>query len=109
MRKFALAAAILLAGCANTHVSQLSSAPSDPARFESDLALCRAAADNRWAVAQKRYRGHAVAGAAFGLLGALATMPPCDPNDDYFKSLPQMTDECMIEKGYPVSARYKGC
>lgn len=97
MRKLILAC-LLLSGCAYTHVPKMETPPKDQAKFDADTKLCRDKAFERGRVALDK--SNTVTG--FGLLGSLVTAPDSEKNPDYYKTPMTMTDECMVELGYPV-------
>ena len=101
----------LLAGCALVYEPNLSEKPVNKEKYSSDLSNCRVEARDR-AYNAAMYDGGdndkiAATGAGFGLIGALAStavMSHPDPKQtpDYYKSQPQMIDECMSERGYKI-------
>lgn len=99
---------LLLTSCAYTHRTELASPPEDPAKYEIDLKECRAAASNRWDVADRENRASDPTLGLFGAAGAAAatlvsSSQNADKNSDYYKTMPQMTDECMSDRGYDVA------
>jgi hypothetical protein len=89
-----LSSCLLLNGCGfKTYHSQLASPPQDSAKYEQDMVECRDSANSPPPVSQSLAIG------AFGVLGMAAVA--ADDNRA-FKSKPELADECMKAKGYPV-------
>lgn len=91
-----------LSGCASSYVPRLAAPPSDPDQFNRDLAACRIEANGKWDRASAAHPEGDIAAAACGAFCAIAVMPKADAGNDYFKNVPQMTDECMALRGYKL-------
>lgn len=91
MRFMILAAVLLLSAC-GFHEYETTVRGPKPPQYTSDLTACKQAANHTSA-------GDVALG-SFGLLGMAAGGAA---DSDYFKSKPELTDECMRNKGYDVA------
>lgn len=102
MRNVIVFAALLLAACGaplEKYEPALSQAPLDRGKYQTDLATCKVQAEQRMQAALDDPSNKA---GAFGLAGYAVGSATADDGDDYYKTTPQMTDECMIANGYKV-------
>lgn len=115
MRAILITTCLFLVGCAYTHEPTMTSAPENVEQYKDDLTMCRSMAFHRSRAADERHKKSLTSdqimakeamgflGGAFGgYLAASAQAPSPEDNPDYFKNVPQMTDECMLNRGYPV-------